>query len=82
MVDLTFQAFDGDKSGYLDFTEISALLIMDSSSDFEQSMELVFKAFDSNGDNKVDVKELKSVLKVSDLFLIKVLIFVKMFESV
>ena len=77
-----FQAFDGDKSGSLDFTELSAIIIMETGSDDEQSMELVFKVFDSNGDNKVDAKELESVLKVSDCFLIIVLIFIKIFESI
>jgi Ca2+-binding EF-hand superfamily protein len=66
MIDLFFKAFDGDKSGTLDFTELSAILIMEAGGDDKQSMELVFKMFDSNGDNKVDAKELESVLKVSD----------------
>lgn len=65
MLDLMFDAFDEDKSGFLDFKELAVILAMDSSKDDKETMELIFKMFDENKDGKVDAKELKKVFTVS-----------------
>ena len=67
----------------MDFTELSAVLIMEAGGDEKQQMELLFKVLDSNGDNKVDAKELENVLKVSDWYLNIVLIrFMKFWKLI
>lgn len=62
---LMFDAFDEDKSGYLDFKELSLILAIETDTRDSEIINFSFKIFDTDRDGKISANELQRVIRVS-----------------
>ena len=58
-----FDIFDIDSNGHLSFVEYLMALSVTRHNDKEKKLKLVYKIFDINKDNKVEIQELTTMLK-------------------
>ena len=59
-----FQAFDTDKSGFVDFQEFMVTFSIIGDGDMEKRLGWVFDLYDINDDGHVDRKEIENILRV------------------
>ena len=59
-----FDAFDEDRSGFLEFKELSLVLALDDDTHDKHVLNFVFKMFDSNRDGKISLNEFRKVIKI------------------
>lgn len=65
LVDHLFNAFDFDRSGFITFSEFAGGFSVMMKGTMEEKLRLAFDAYDLNGDNVMDRKELFFMLKSS-----------------
>ena len=57
-----FNAFDSNKNGRIDFNEFLIATALTCVNDPQQRLRFVFKMYDLNGDNKLDVSEVEKII--------------------
>ena len=67
----TYETYDRDGDGYIDFKEFLSVMYILSNETPKQKLELVFKTFDSEGNGVISLEEVKLVVKDFFKFLSK-----------
>ena len=60
----SFNAYDEDKNGYIEFKEFISVIAISGSKDLKKKVSLAFKIYDRNHDGSIDRKEAEVIISV------------------